>query len=208
MTTQKWKFQGQEHDDHTGWDQFKWRNHQPELGRFFNIDPLAEKYAFWTPYAFSGNMVTSYQELEGLEPVIPQNNANRNLFFGTENQYNAAINIQNSNWTPFNLNDIKDIARTVSNLSGYGISTIYLQSHGSPGKLSLGQGLYENNGDTLMTPNITASDINEYVDFRSMSKSDQEAYLWTDMGVIMDLRNPLLLRLLKVLGMEFQMEVH
>jgi RHS repeat-associated protein len=62
-----WKFQGQEHDDITGWDQFKWRNHQPDIGRFFNVDPLAEDYYYNSPYAFSENKVTSHVELEGLE---------------------------------------------------------------------------------------------------------------------------------------------
>jgi hypothetical protein len=32
-------FQGQEHVDDLGlnWDSFKWRNHQPDIGRFFNV---------------------------------------------------------------------------------------------------------------------------------------------------------------------------
>jgi len=66
---QKYKFQGQEHIDDLGlnWDSFKWRNHQPDIGRFFNIDPLAEKYVHNSPYAFSENKVTSHVELEGLE---------------------------------------------------------------------------------------------------------------------------------------------
>jgi RHS repeat-associated protein len=64
------KFQGQEHQDELGlsWDSFKWRNYMPEVGRFFNVDPLAEKYQYWTPYAFSGNRVIDARELEGLEP--------------------------------------------------------------------------------------------------------------------------------------------
>lgn len=49
------------------WDSFKWRNHQPEIGRFFNVDPLAEKYVYNSPYAFSENKVTSHFEIEGLE---------------------------------------------------------------------------------------------------------------------------------------------
>jgi RHS repeat-associated protein len=42
----KWKFQGQEIIDDYGlnWSSFKWRNYQPEIGRFFNVDPLAEEY--------------------------------------------------------------------------------------------------------------------------------------------------------------------
>ncbi|REC66646.1 type IV secretion protein Rhs, partial [Epilithonimonas hispanica] len=35
---------------------------------WLNIDPLAEKYPTWTPYAFSGNRVIDARELEGLEP--------------------------------------------------------------------------------------------------------------------------------------------
>lgn len=61
-------FQDQEYEEETGWVKFKWRNHQPEIGRFFNVDPLAEDYHWWTPYAFSGNMLTAHRELEGLEP--------------------------------------------------------------------------------------------------------------------------------------------
>jgi RHS repeat-associated protein len=65
------KFQGQEHVDDLGlnWDSFKWRNHQPDIGRFFNVDPLSDKYVFNSPYAFSENHVISHVELEGLEKL-------------------------------------------------------------------------------------------------------------------------------------------
>lgn len=68
---QSFKFQGQEHVDELGlhWDSFKWRNHDPAIGRFFNIDPLADKYVYNSPYAFSENHVTVHVELEGLEKV-------------------------------------------------------------------------------------------------------------------------------------------
>lgn len=64
-------YSDQEHigDLNLGWDSFKWRNHQPDIGRFFNIDPLAEKYVYNSPYAFSENAVTRHRELEGLEKV-------------------------------------------------------------------------------------------------------------------------------------------
>jgi hypothetical protein len=42
----------------------------PDLGRFFNIDPLADKYRKWSPYTFSGNIVINAREIEGLEPHI------------------------------------------------------------------------------------------------------------------------------------------
>ena len=50
-----------------GWDSFKWRNHQPDIGRFFNVDPLSEKYVYNSVYAFSENQVIAHVELEGLE---------------------------------------------------------------------------------------------------------------------------------------------
>jgi len=63
-----YKYQEQELQE-TGFYSFKWRQYMPDVGRFFNIDPLAEKYNTWTPYAFSGNRVIDARELEGLEPV-------------------------------------------------------------------------------------------------------------------------------------------
>jgi len=67
----KFKFQSQEHIDELGlnWDSFKFRNHQPDIGRFFNIDPLAEKFYYNSPYAFSENKVTTHIELEGAEAL-------------------------------------------------------------------------------------------------------------------------------------------
>ncbi len=62
-------FQGQERteDFDLGWYQFKWRNHDPTIGRFFNVDPLATEYTHNSPYAFSENRVINGVELEGLE---------------------------------------------------------------------------------------------------------------------------------------------
>ncbi|HET7178557.1 MAG TPA: RHS repeat-associated core domain-containing protein [Chryseosolibacter sp.] len=67
---QRWRFQGQEHINDLGlnWESFKWRNHQPDIGRFFNVDPLASDFPQWSPYVFCGNMVTVSKELEGMEP--------------------------------------------------------------------------------------------------------------------------------------------
>lgn len=46
---------------------YKYRMHDPRIGRFFAIDPLAPKYAHNSPYAFSENRVIDCVELEGLE---------------------------------------------------------------------------------------------------------------------------------------------
>ncbi|MFN1219085.1 RHS repeat-associated core domain-containing protein [Chryseobacterium kwangjuense] len=64
----KYKYQGQELQE-TGFYSFKWRNYIPDLGRFFNIDPLAEKFPYNTPYAFQENKLGMGREFEGLELV-------------------------------------------------------------------------------------------------------------------------------------------
>lgn len=73
----KIKFQGQqfatkEFSDGSGLEmyEFKWRMHDPQIGRFWQVDPLADKYVYNSTYAFSENKVTSHVELEGLEAVI------------------------------------------------------------------------------------------------------------------------------------------
>lgn len=72
----RYGFQEQEKQEETGWSSFKWRNYDSSMGRFFNIDPLSEKYEFWSPYTFSGNRVVDARELEGLEPNVPYKSYN------------------------------------------------------------------------------------------------------------------------------------
>ncbi len=68
-TDHPYGFQDQEEQDELGlgWIQFKWRNHDPAIGRFFNVDPLAEDYVYNGVYNFSENRVIDGVELEGLE---------------------------------------------------------------------------------------------------------------------------------------------
>jgi len=46
---------------------YKYRMHDPRLGRFFAVDPLTSKYPWNSTYAFSENRVVDKVELEGLE---------------------------------------------------------------------------------------------------------------------------------------------
>jgi RHS repeat-associated protein len=71
MQNKEQTFQGQRFDDDLGlnWVQFKWRNHDPQIGRFIEIDPLSEEYVYNSTYAFSENLVTNHVELEGLEAI-------------------------------------------------------------------------------------------------------------------------------------------
>ena len=67
----RYLFQGQElqKDLGLGWYQYKYRMHDPSIGRLGGVDPLAEKYLHNSSYAFSENKVVAHVELEGLEAV-------------------------------------------------------------------------------------------------------------------------------------------
>jgi len=72
-TAQKIGYQEQMLDDDLGlnWYGFKYRNYDPSLARFHNIDPLAEDYYYNGTYNFAENKVIQYNELEGLEATMP-----------------------------------------------------------------------------------------------------------------------------------------
>ena len=67
----RYGFQGQEGDpeikgEGNSWN-YKYRMHDPRIGRFFATDPLTKKYPYLTPYQFSSNQPIHTFELEGLE---------------------------------------------------------------------------------------------------------------------------------------------
>jgi RHS repeat-associated protein len=70
----RYGFQGQEKDDEVKGEgnsvNYKYRMHDPRIGRFFAVDPLASQYPHNSPYAFSENVVINAVELEGLEKEI------------------------------------------------------------------------------------------------------------------------------------------
>ena len=67
----RYGFQGQEKDDEIKGEgnsfNYKYRMHDPRVGRFFATDPLKASYPWNSPYAFSENRVIDSGELEGLE---------------------------------------------------------------------------------------------------------------------------------------------
>ena len=69
----RYGFQGQEKDDEVKGNgnslNYKYRMHDPRIGRFFAVDPLTKQYPHYTPYSFSGNKVIDHIELEGLEEL-------------------------------------------------------------------------------------------------------------------------------------------
>ena len=69
----RYGFQGQEMDDEVKGEgnslNFKYRMHDPRVGRFLSIDPIEKVYPHISPYAFSENRVIDGVDFEGLEYV-------------------------------------------------------------------------------------------------------------------------------------------
>ncbi len=67
----RYGFQGQEMDDEVKGEgnsiNYKYRMHDPRVGRFFSVDPMEKNYPWNSSYAFSENSTIAFIELEGLE---------------------------------------------------------------------------------------------------------------------------------------------
>jgi len=99
-----YKFQEQELQE-TGFYSFKWRNYMPDVGRFFNVDPLSEKYAYQSHYNFSENRVINARELEGLE-AVPTN--------GNEYDIQWKVKINNNLGTDYSKNLLSEASKILS----------------------------------------------------------------------------------------------
>jgi RHS repeat-associated protein len=88
-------FQNQERDDEIkgvgNSVNYKYRMHDPRVGRFFAVDPLAPEYPHNSPYAFSENRVIDGVELEGLEFTSAEGK-----FYGADNVDEYKVEVLNN----------------------------------------------------------------------------------------------------------------
>ncbi len=117
LENNKNKFQNQELTTDLGIDiyEFKYRAHDLQTGRFWQVDPLAEKYVYNSTYAFSENKVVAHRELEGLEAtlstvaIIWENNGTATYIYGDNREVHPADQKYGSTghlikWTTFYTN--------------------------------------------------------------------------------------------------------
>ena len=100
-------FQGQLLDDDIKGEgnsvNYKYRMHDPRIGRFFATDPLEFGYPGNSPYAFSENRILDRRELEGLEtgPTLYHGTSTGSASEIIENGFNASENGKYSNYNWF-----------------------------------------------------------------------------------------------------------
>ncbi|NHN27995.1 hypothetical protein FIA58_020135 [Flavobacterium jejuense] len=82
-TAYRYGFQGQEKDDELKGEgnslNYTFRMHDPRVGRFLSLDPLAPQYPHNSPYAFSENRVIDGVELEGKEFKVTKTDKGFNI---------------------------------------------------------------------------------------------------------------------------------
>jgi RHS repeat-associated protein len=84
----RYTFNGKETDTETDLQDYGFRIYNPSIGKFLSVDPLADKYPWYTPYQFASNTPITAVDIDGLESSV--------LFNIPENP----INLDPSIWTP------------------------------------------------------------------------------------------------------------
>ncbi|WP_051149666.1 RHS repeat-associated core domain-containing protein [Flavobacterium indicum] len=69
--TNRYKFNGKELDDETGWYYYGARYYNPRTSLWLSVDPLAEKYPSWSPYCYTMNNPINLVDPDGREPKDP-----------------------------------------------------------------------------------------------------------------------------------------
>ena len=72
VSSYKYKYNGKEYQDELGLNMYDYgaRNYDPAIGRWMNIDPLAEKYFSLSSYVYVANMPTIAIDPDGRDIVI------------------------------------------------------------------------------------------------------------------------------------------
>jgi len=104
----RYGFNGKENDSEVKGDgnqqDYGMRVYDPRVGKFLSVDPLTNKFPWYTPYQFSGNNPINYIDLDGAEPKKKEPNYGKSVMIGLVNTTSLTDNFLkqfktlNNNW--------------------------------------------------------------------------------------------------------------
>ncbi|MGB3452680.1 MAG: RHS repeat-associated core domain-containing protein [Moheibacter sp.] len=135
----KYKYNGKEWQDELGLGlyDYGWRNYDPALGRWMNMDPLAEKYPGWSPYNYTLNNPVMLVDPDGRSVDVPPGDYfdKQGNHLGNDGIDDGKI-YQVEGTSRFNINDFKEggeyyenqIAFNENNGDGFSVTEIGFDS--------------------------------------------------------------------------------
>ncbi|PQJ76520.1 hypothetical protein BTO16_11485 [Polaribacter glomeratus] len=114
----KYKYHGKEHQEELGlnWYDYGARNYQPDIGRWFNPDPLSDEFPEWSPYNFVKNNPSFYIDPTGLAPETIYENINSGETVEVNDGIDKTIKVSDSGFkkAKFFANEINSQPNTLS----------------------------------------------------------------------------------------------
>ena len=101
------ELQSREFSDGIGleWYDYKNRFYDPQIGRFFVTDPLADKFPYYSTYQFAGNEVPNAIDIDGLEPWYTRDGS---LATGMSGPYDPTVMNQRGLYTQAQIQQMRN----------------------------------------------------------------------------------------------------